>query len=460
MNVNLPILILLVALLSGRVNAALQLAPITSKPSDVLLLLDGSILHGQLDLVEPGKALVWNYPDALQPLRLRPNNIERIRFSKPRLATNQTAGLCRFRFQNGDEIFGKAISLEGSELEIETTIAGRITADKNSITSMAFLSKGLSTLYEGPNGIHEWVLAKTPNTWHYRDGTLMANGPGVIGRDMKLTGSSSIQFDLGWSGQFNMILVLYTDSLDRFDYSSHCYVFYLGAGYVNAQRVQGGVGAMNLGHAQIPAMTRKNKMKVEIRANKEDSSLALYADGALIQKWRDTSGFVASGSGVVFSSNIGAPRISNIRVSDWDTKIDPETGTNAPAGPQDTVFLVNRDKVAGKVEAFKDGKIKLVAGETSLEIPIERVTQVAFSHAEPAKASEEPWDVRATFAGGGAVTFRLEEWGKALVGTSKWLGKVSFSPEALQQIQFNLARSRMASGVSDLNEQSNLDFYE
>ena len=80
-------------------------------------------------------------------------------------------------------------------------------------------------------------------------------------------------------------------------------MFYLSPGYITLQRVQGGSGAMNLGQAQIPEMGRKTRLHIEIRSNKEDSTLGLLVDDRLVQRWKDTAGFVGQGSGIVFLLN-------------------------------------------------------------------------------------------------------------------------------------------------------------
>jgi hypothetical protein len=110
---------------------------------------------------------------------------------------------------------------------------------------------------------------------------------------------------------------IYTEVTDRYDYSTSSYMFYLSPGYVTVQRVQAGGGVLPMGHAQIPSMLKRNKIHLEVRANRPEATLALLADGVLVQRWKDNGGFVAKGTGVVFFSQLDGPtmKISNIKVS-------------------------------------------------------------------------------------------------------------------------------------------------
>jgi hypothetical protein len=205
-------------------------------------------------------------------------------------------------------------------------------------------------------------------------------------------------------------------------------------------------------------MLRRNKMRFEIRCNKEDATISLYADGRFIQRWKDSSqgGFVAKGGGIVFFSQVDtrALRLSNIRVAEWDGRFEPDSMTNLPTDV-DIVFLANRDKVFGQVLTIEPTKATVEAKQTKLDIPLERVTQIRF-----AKAASEtnifPGDVRATFPGGESVVFKLELWNaeqtNGVRGVSRTFGPLAFDPQKIRQLQFNLERTLIPEDA-----QTNLD---
>jgi hypothetical protein len=420
--------------------------------TDLLQFLDGSFVHGRLQSALANKGLAWEHPDARGLIELRPTNIAWIRFEKAKPVAAPSQPGCRFRFSNGDEVFGNVTSIDDDALNLETWFGGRLQAPRRALQQIVFLSKGFSISYEGPTGEEGWVHGKTPHTWQYRDGALIANGAGTLGRDFKLTGSSSLSFDLAWNGHFSLILALYTPVLDRFDYSSSSYMFYLSPGYVTLQRVQGGSGAMNLGQAQIEEMGRKTRLRMEIRANKEDGTLGLLVDDRLVQRWKDSAGFVGQGSGVVFFAQLDGPsiKISNIKVAQWEGQYGMETMTNAPL-KDDLVFLVNKDRVTGKVQGLKNGTLSMLVGQASLDIPLSRVSQISLAATNSKPLPRAPWEVRAYFAGGGSVAFDLAKWTASQVsGQSANFGPVGFDSQFIRQLQFNLDRSRPGSETTEI----------
>jgi hypothetical protein len=242
--------------------------------------------------------------------------------------------------------------------------------------------------------------------------------------------------------------------IDRFDYSSSAYLVYLGTGSISIQRVQAGAGAVMLGQTQIPDMFRRNKMHFEIRCNKEDATISLFADGKFIQRWKDPNqgGFVAKGGGIVFFSQVEARslRLSNIRVTEWDGRFEPESMTNTPPD-LDVVFLANRDKVFGKVLALEETKATVETKQTKLDIPLERVTQIRFAKAD-SETNTLPHEVRASFPGGESVVFKLDQWdASAVKGTSRTFGALTFDPKNIRQMKFNLNRAPADPGGENLD---------
>ena len=409
---------------------------------DLLQFVDGSALHGKLRSMNVDEGVGWEHPDAKDLVKFKPSNIAWIRFAKPKPVAAGSEPGCRFRFHNGDEVFGNLTAMRDDQLELDTWFGGSLQTPREALQSITFLSKGFSVLYEGPASPEGWVHGRTDRGWEYRDGSLVATSAGTLGRDFGLTGSSSVAFDLAWNGHFSLILALYTPVLDRFDYSSSSYMFYLSPGYVSLQRVQGGAGAMNLGQTAIAEMSRKNRLHLEIRANKEDNTLALLVDDRLVQRWKDNAGFVGQGSGIVFFAQLDGPsiRVSNLKVAQWEGSSSLDALTNSPT-KEDVVYLVNRDKVTGRLEGLRDGALSVAANQTTLEIPLSRVSQISLASAADNTPAIDPWQVRAYLAGGGAVSFALGEWGDGQVtGKSGNFGQIELEPQFIRQLQFNLHR--------------------
>lgn len=419
----------------------------------LLQFLDGSRLHGRLRSADPASGVSWEHPEAKALIGFAPTNLAWIRFERVAELELRRKPTCRFLFHNGDEVFGNLISLDGDRLDLETWFGDKLQTARQSLRSIVFLAKGYSIIYEGPTSLDGWIEGpgQQHRVWQYRDGALVAKGVGLLGRDLKLARSSSVEFDLAWSGQFSLVLVLYTEHMERLDYSTSSYMFFLSTGYIGLQRVQGGAGMIQLGQASVPKMLRENKAHLEIRVNKDDATIVLLADGELVQRWKDQAGFVAKGSGILFYPQLDGPtlRISNLRVSEWDARLDAEEMAS-PSDREDVAFLVNQDKVSGTLRGVRDGKLAFATAQSSLDIPMERVTQVFLATPQSQAAPPGPWSVRAHFARGGSLSFRIEKWGRQeIVAQSSHFGLVRLDPRSIRQLQFNPDRSHTASEPED-----------
>jgi hypothetical protein len=452
---------ILVALLAFVCSAAADSAP------GLIQLFDGTSLHGALESISTQKGVAWDFPAAQGPLVLKPDNISGIRFESALSTNRPSKPTCRFRFHNGDEVLGDLVGIDGDTATIQSWFGGQLKSPKQAFSSLQFSAHGFKVLYEGPNGPDEWKTGRTGHGWTYKDGTLIANGADILGRDFGLTNSSSLEFDLAWSGTFSLTVTVYAQTIERFDYSTSAYVFYFNPGGVSIQRIQAGAGAMMLGRADIPEMLNKNRARLEIRSNREEGTLSLFVNGGLVQRWKDTRGFVSNGTGVVFYSQVESPtlKLSNIKLSEWDGRFEPEvTSTNKLT--DDVVFLANKDKVVGKVKGLGENKLLVqtrtldaAASEKStnearvLQIPLSRVTEIYFANTQETPDKQSPWAVRASFPGGETISFLLDKWTAGEVtGMSGNFGPVAFNPRAIRFLQFNPGRIEQTTDADNDND--------
>src|SRR4051812_5957209 len=418
MNVK-PALKIFVALLAFFSTANAAPAP------GLLQLFDGTSLHGNLEGISTKNGVAWAFPAAQGPLVLRPDNISGIGFEAAAPTNRPNNPTCLFGFHNGEELLGDLAGIDGDNAVIQSWFGGQLKSPKQAFSSLQFSSHGFKVLYEGPNGPDEWKTGRTGHGWIYKDGTLIANGADILGRDFGLTNSSSLEFDLAWSGTFSLTVTVYAQTIERFDYSTSAYVFYFTPGGVSIQRIQAGAGAMMLGRADIPELLSKNRARLEIRSNREEGTLSLFINGSLVQRWKDSRGFVSNGAGVVFYSQVESPtlKLSNIKLSEWDGRFEPEI-TSANKLPEDVVFLANKDKVIGKVKGLGENKLlvqtrtleipgaseKTATEGRVLQIPLSRVTEIYFANTEASNDKQSPWAVRASFPGGETISFQLDKW--------------------------------------------------
>ena len=427
---------------------AKQLPAPPTVSGDLLQFLDGSALHGQITAMNTNAGVRLENPNAVEPIAFKPNHVDFIRFSNAEaLPTSAESGNCNFRFFNGDEVFGVLNSLNDQQLEITAWFGSVLKIPREAVQSITFLSRGYRVVYEGPTDINGWSvngMAGGASNWWYRDGSFFG-ASGTLGRKFDLTNSCTVEFDLTSKATYqNLMLSLFTDSIDRLDFGNDGYIFTFSADNAQLRRAQRGVSPIDMGNAILSHPDSKDRVHITIHANREDGSITLMADNKVAKRWKDSNGFAGKGTGLLFE-NIGGGqpvRISNLRISSWQGRFEPDTNpliqTNA-----DSVLFANRDRAQGKITSFQDGKVALTTGTNHLNVAMERVRQITFAPTPNAHEQRGPWEVRAFFLRGGMISFRLANWDKDKVsGESTIFGPLSFQTQTVREMEFNLDKRR------------------
>jgi len=427
----------------------------TAPVGHIMELLDGSNLHGNIQGLSADQGLEWKHPQAANAVRFQLTHLARLRMSPGTRLEHELMPECRFEFNNGDLIYGNLERLGEESIALTTWFGGRLETQRSALKRIAFLKSGYKVLYEGPNGMDEWILGQGQNGWSYADGKLRIKNRGVIGRNFKLDGSCNLSFDLEWERPFQLSITLFTDTFNRFDYRQGSYIFFLSPQFISFQRVQPGTGVLTLGQVRLENLTGRSQARFSIRAHRDTSKFAVYVDDQLIETFRDNRGFVAEGKGISLASQLSASafELSNLLVTEWDGTDESDHSFEAH-GDSDILHLINMDKPKGDVVQIQDQKIHFrLRKERDIRIPVQRIKQIHFHQTEDANAATdaEPNRVRAHFAGGGSLSFDLVSWDQdQLKGQSEHFGPLAFTSSAIRQIEFNLNhRSRQHEQSAD-----------
>ncbi|MGA2175281.1 MAG: hypothetical protein ABSH38_09900 [Verrucomicrobiota bacterium] len=432
---------LAVAAAPGEAPAAAL--PDSASGGSVLEFVDGSALHGQLERMDLEHGLCWVCAPARSAIHFQPAHVDVIRFAHADQVN--LAPKCHLRFANGDDLFGAISSLEGGQLGFSTWFGGTMSIPKAAVRTITFLSRNYRIVYEGPYDGNGWVIGNNaPQSWSYRDGCFIGAGSGTLGRDLSLTNSSTVEFDLAWNGSYLLLVNVYSRPLDHLEYNSGSYVVEFSPKQVTLRHVHSGGLPRSFGGAPLPVDGDKNKFHATIQCNKDEGTVAVFINNLLVKSWKDEDGFHGSGSGLLFEEG-SAPgttvKLSNLKVAQWEGRYEPDTTLAATNG--DAIHFVNHDRAGGKIAGIKDGKVTLALEGTVLEVPLERVTQISFAEGSAPAEPSGPWDVRAYFPGGGNLSFQLEKWDdKMISGRSAIFGPLAFQPGAIRQMEFNLNRSK------------------
>lgn len=415
-------------------------------PGDVLEFLDGSLMHGELKQMDPASGILWDNPLAKNPIDLQPAHLDSIHFAHAAAVALTPAS--ELHFANGDDVLGTVTSLDDEHLGFRTWFGGTLNLSRAAVQSITFLSSNYTILYEGPDNADGWIVGgHNPESWAFRDGAFVSESPGSLGRDFNLSDSSTIAFDLAWSDVFELFASIYSDASAHLDFPTSYLIELRHDQYGSTANLRyidtdPQVPLRNLGSASLPIPAGKNKARITIQSNKEEGTVAIFVNNVLARRWKDEKGFSASG-GSLFFQEMGrsgmSVKLSNFKISAWQGRYEPENSvvmTNL-----DVIRFINHDQAMGKITGIHDSKLSLAMGETSLQIPIQRVTQINFAAVPVVAATRDPWEVRAWFPSGGNVSFRLEKWSDGQVsGMSPIFGPLAFQSGQIRQLEFNIDR--------------------
>jgi hypothetical protein len=403
---------------------------------DTLSFLNKDQLHGILLGIDPDAGLRWQSPESRDPIVFKAGQLSQVKLDSHKAPSGANSGQ-RIGLTNGDEFPGNIVSLDDKTLVLDTWYAGRLSIPRAMLRRIIPMSDAASTLYEGPTSLDGWSVGRNgaSRSWSFKDGALIGSSYGTIGRDVKLPGMSSVQFDVVLRGNDPLSVGIYSDHPDNF---GNCYMLMLSNGYTQLQRYSRGAGTSDLGNTQMQNFMRHEKSHIELRTNKDKKSIWLLVDGKMVKEWTDPAGFNGDGGSIIFSCQPGTfVKVSNIKVSKWNGKFD-DSSSDAKTDT-DAVQLANEDKVTGHLESIQDGKAKFSSDYAELNIPIERIEQIDLSTAHSDQAKPAPSDVRAYFPEGGSVTMQLTQWdAKGCKGSSVNFGAATFSADAFTRIMFNL----------------------
>lgn len=426
-----------------------------STQPDLLRFANKDTLHGTF-LAFDKDGVHWKSLESKDPIVFQTTDVTEVKLDSHRPPANAAQPAQAVTLTNDDELPGTLVSMDDKTLVLDTWYAGKITIPRAMVKGITPLKTGGSTLYEGPTGMEGWTLGNNGNrakSWSYRDGSLIATSFGTIGRDMKLPDSASIAFDLVSRGQNQLSVCIYCDQVENI---GNCYMFMINANYIYLQRYSR--NGMNMVGQEQPVqlrgnMMRSDKLHIDIKVNKATKTIWLYVNGTMLKQWTDPGEFAGTGTKVIFSSQQGMyARISNIKVSQWDGKVEDTAAGDTVKSKEDSIKMANSDRVSGKLKSIADGKAIFASSYADLTIPLDRIEQIDMSTEGADQPKKNANDVRAYFADRGSVTMELQSWDdKKVTASSPNFGTAVFSPDAFQRLQFNLGQQAASDDETDVD---------
>jgi hypothetical protein len=422
-----------------------------TKAKDALLFRNGDLLYGALESIDPQTGIRWRHPDATAIIDFAPDSVAEIQLPLGSRYDTRSTNACRIRLANSDDLEGNLISVGTEKLALKTWYAGTLEFARTNVEWIVPVPSSPPAIYTGPTGLEDWTMGKVmappleSGVWRYKNRAIYATQAASIAPDLKLPATANLQFDLAWKGAPHLAVALYTDYLQPVRLQAkelepdfgEFYSLMLNFSMADVLVVKKQAPLKYLGQVYVHAFDQKDSAHVEIRSSEAKHTVALLIDGVLIKQWIDPEEFTGHGTAVRFvHQGQGASRLSHLRVTEWDGQVDEAPSRPATLG-EDLTRLRNGDRVSGRLEGLRDGKVTINSAATHLAIPWERIKLIAFASTNAQAHATAPGDVRAFFSAGGNVTFHLEKWDTAgVAANSPIFGRAVFDPAAFTRIQF------------------------
>jgi len=409
---------------------------------DVLDFINGDKLHGMLECVVPEEeGIRWKHGAVKRAIEFSTEGVSLVKLAR-RQANAHRAHEAVVELTNGDSLCGDIVSLDGTNLVLDTWYAGKMKIKRVMVASLDPSITTSSVLYEGPVDIANWTFGVLGGGrgWQLRDGALYTRTPVPIGRNIEnFPDDADIGFDVSWRGSPYFYFTFYTDNLKQ--YSGNCYALRVSSSSMYLYRYSQNMGSQNLGSVSIRQFTHdgNNRARFALLVNKAKREFSVTINGSLVRKWTDSKEFAGRGTGILFQpQNQGELKVSNISIAKWDGKA-PSQASDEKAIEEDLIHFVNRDKVSGTLMSIVDSKASFKTPYTTLPIPLPRIERVDLSPKSLERARRNSGDIRGHFVDRGTITLRLTSIVDGRVeGFSENFGDISMPLGALRLIELNI----------------------
>lgn len=433
----------------------------------VLHFANGDRLQGQLGRVENG-LLYWKSPTLQKETPFFLHQIQDITFPQVPVPDRKQDHIAHIRFNpdlrqqneniSGDIMDGELVAVHQNHILLNTWYAGQLQLNRNMVKDLEITDVS-PPVYAGPIKADEWKVFPD-DAWTFEKNSYTGSGNGVLAKDFKkIPERFCFRFTSSWKSRFSLQILFCADSADEDTPDNH-YMLMLdnGTSYLQKRSSNGdGLAGMMRNGGMIGEYKRdpnfRNKEKTEMRLFVDTTTglMALYSDETLVQEWNDVEKPLLSGSCIHLRQNSGNGSnliISRMSLTAWDgvlpniqdgVKSNPIDNPD-PKDDEQRIILRNGDVVLGKVEKVENNEISLKTRHNDIRLPVNRIRKLALAPSEYDERLLQNGDVRAWFADGSYITFRLDGIsadGK-ISGTSQHFGSAAFDPSAFTRVEFNI----------------------
>jgi len=437
-----------------------------TEESGMLHFLNNDSLPGNL-LTLSRDQISWNSPALEKPADFLTEKIRDLRLpAKIHTPDTGPGHEATVTLMNGDTVRGQLASVTDAQITLDTWYAGRLVFRRVMVRDLV-ISEFPDYIYRGPNGLDEWTQSEQPPNWAiHEDGGFLSTSTGSIAREVPFPEEFTLDFEARWTGSFRLHLILLSDDLST-DSPGNGYEIVFQRQSVHLRRC----GERQwIGHTNRAIDLQQNeKAHIRIRVSTLTGQFAFYVNHQIVEVWTDPEFNSENlGSAIHFVARDNSPLvIARIDLSRWNGILEEKPDDRPVVGRigvgdarmgwgdfnehleeateeaenDGAMVLKNGDRIRGTVMAIEEGMITIKTPYRDVSLPVERLRTLALMPVDLEEPKREIGDVRAWFADGGSIVFRLEgvtDDGTSVQGYSQTFGNAVFDLSAFNRLEFNI----------------------
>lgn len=404
---------------------------------DTLSFLAGDLFAGNLKSIKDNK-LTWIHPESENPLVFRTTNFDTINLSE---ANEDFKIKHRLTLSNGDVIPCQLLSLNEEEAHIKTWFAGEFKVIRPMIQSILFEkindSMLLATMPKKQKDFEKkW---KRNGDWKLEDGKIVTKKSGYFSQSLAKADKLAVSFSIErQSAQSNNEVYICGDA--NKGRSGKGYHFQFSQNNVSVR-----VDNNHIGYFYFPNHETMNNFNVKIYIDKDEHKVIVLINDQAVQGRLSSFNQTPKGNGITFTSTTNKElKVFNILAKKWDGNI--EIGNKKESKKDvlndDKVIFANSDSVSGELQFIKEGQASFKTDFATMDIPVDRMTEIKFSDDSLERARRNKTDSRGTIANGiGSMTFSLLDYSKGRFrASSENFGEIFISRKLFSELKFNIYR--------------------
>ncbi len=415
------------------------IALLPASASDQITLKQGNVIHGKIISLETDLIEIKT-PHAETPLKVKGQTLQHLKFDQE-TAKDLPTHSEKITLKNGDVFPAEVLSLDHEKLKVQTWFAGTIDIPRPHVKSVHYGLKPQPLIYQGPKDIKEW---RQQNSWAEDQKTknsFFSTNTGEISKAIAIPKNFIFQTTLSWRNTPNIRIYLCANDHET-KFCLNAYRISFSGQNIQLERLieknKSEVESQFLG--DIGTKTTDfptNQFKLEVRANREDRTLAVYLDGHLRKTFLDQNP-APKGNIMIFESLI--PRrqshiIEHIACYEWDT-ITQHLHREGPVDDPklDSVSVADGDRYSGKIIGISEEQLTLRSPviDHPLEIPTSHCSVLHFENEHPKQITRGAFGLN--LANGGTLGLESIQLDQELRAQHPMLGKLNLDRRILSSI--------------------------